>query len=152
MKRREQRQPERRETAAPTLPAVPSVRAQGGNAGGRGTRKGSEPHALQIGEAIPIENVATLRRTGKKARLAARLTEAQKQELEAAADEQGLSLTAFVLKATRYYHRKVQQKRRTIRLSERDQHAFVSAILEPPPPNPVLQAAMQRFREQYGQV
>lgn len=90
-------------------------------------------------------------RAARNARLAARLTEQQKQELEAAAQAADMSLSAFVLKAARFYHRILLRRRQLVRLGERDQHALVEALLRPVAPGKRLVAAMQRYQDTYSQ-
>src|SRR6266481_1771898 len=73
--------------------------------------------------------------TGRTARLEARATIDQKRMLQHAAALSGRTLSEFVVASAQEAAAKVIQAHETIRLTREEQIAFVSALLNPPPPN-----------------
>lgn len=82
----------------------------------------------------------------KGARLEARVTEAQKALLLRAAHLTGRSLSEFVVTSAQEAARRTVREHETMKLSLRDQKAFVAALLEPPAPGRRLRQAAKRYR------
>lgn len=77
-------------------------------------------------------------------RLEARVSAEQKDLLQRAANLQGRTLTEFLVSSAQAEAERVIQEHDVIRLSVRDSQHFASLILDPPPPNDRLRAAMRR--------
>ena len=84
------------------------------------------------------------------ARLEARISVEQKTVLQQAAALSGRTLSEFVVASAQEAASRVIQEHETIRLSRTEQIAFVSALLNPPPPSPRLRKAAAAYREQMG--
>jgi uncharacterized protein (DUF1778 family) len=82
----------------------------------------------------------------KVERLEARITKAQKQLFQQAADLEGRSLTDFAIQAIQNAARQTVDRHQTLRMSARDQQVFVAALLRPPEPGKVLLAAAKRYK------
>ncbi len=91
-----------------------------------------------------------IRDEGRVARLEARVTTDQKRMLQHAAALSGRTLSEFVVASAREAAAKVIQAHETIRLTREEQIAFVSALLNPPPPNARLRRAASKYRQQTG--
>ncbi|MFN8511789.1 MAG: DUF1778 domain-containing protein [Thermomicrobiales bacterium] len=87
--------------------------------------------------------MATVQRTTKPARLAARLTPQQKELVEQAASLQGLTLTEFVVQSVQAAAEAVVRNHRIIELSARDSLALAEALLNPRPLTPELREALR---------
>lgn len=84
-------------------------------------------------------------------RLEARVTAAQKQQLQKAADLSGArSLTDFIVSSAEAEARRVLQEHDVIRLSREGQIAFVQALLNPSRPNDKLRRAATNYRDRIG--
>ncbi len=83
-------------------------------------------------------------------RLEARISKAQKELFVRAADLQGRSLTDFVVASAQEAALQTVRTHDSLRLSERDRQAFVSAVLSPPVPAKTLRQAAKRYRERTG--
>jgi uncharacterized protein (DUF1778 family) len=84
------------------------------------------------------------------ARLEARISVEQKTVLQHAAALSGRTLSEFVVASAQEAASRVIQEHETIRLSRSEQKAFVSALLDPPPPNARLRRAAAAYRKQMG--
>ena len=84
------------------------------------------------------------------ARLEARISVEQKTVLQQAAALSGRTLSEFVVASAQEAASRVIQEHETIRLSRAEQIAFVSALLNPPPPNARLRKAAAAYRKQMG--
>jgi len=96
--------------------------------------------------AAIIEPEEAEARSTRKARLEARVTEAQKSRFERAATVQGRSVTDFVVSAVDEAATRILREHEILTLSERDCKTFVSALLKPPAPRGRLAQAMKRYR------
>ncbi len=83
----------------------------------------------------------------QRARLEARVSLEQKALFERAAALQGQSLTDFVVQSAQAAAEEVIRNREVITLSARDTAVLVEALLNPPPPNEALRAALQRHSD-----
>ncbi len=83
----------------------------------------------------------------RRARLAVRVTPEQKALLQRAAALRGLSLAGFLVQSAQAAAEEVIRKREIITLSARDTAVLVEALLNPPPPNEALRAALRRHRD-----
>jgi uncharacterized protein (DUF1778 family) len=81
----------------------------------------------------------------KDERITARLTPKQKKLFRKAAAIEGRSLTDFVLRAAHDEAMRTIERQQLVTLSERDQKAFVSALLDPKP-NKRLEAAARKYK------
>lgn len=88
--------------------------------------------------------------TARSQRLEARVSKAQKELFVRAADLQGRSLTDFVIASAQAAALETVRAHDALRLSDRDRHAFVSALLASPAPVETLQRAAKRYRERTG--
>ena len=84
------------------------------------------------------------------ARLEARISVEQKTVLQQAAALSGRTLSEFVVASAQEAASRVIQEHETIRLGRTEQIAFVSALLNPPPPNARLRKAAAAYRKQMG--
>ena len=83
----------------------------------------------------------------RQARLEARVSPEQKALFERAAALQGQSLTDFLVQSALTAAEEVIRNRETITLTARDTAALVEALLDPPPPNEALRAALRRHHD-----
>ena len=81
----------------------------------------------------------------KEARIEARVSPKQKRLFERAAELEGVTLTDFAITSMQRAAASIVQEYRTIELSERDQRAFVDALMNPPEPNAALRAAARAY-------
>lgn len=88
-------------------------------------------------------NTASRRRAE---RLEARVTREQKILLARAAALEGRSLTDFIVASAQDAAVETIARHELLKLSPRDQSAFVDALLNPPAPNDTLRAAAERYR------
>lgn len=86
----------------------------------------------------------------RASRLEARITADQKAVLVRAAMLAGRTLSEFVVASAQEAAAKVIQEHEAIHLSRADQIAFVSALLDPPPPADRLRQAAADYRRQTG--
>jgi uncharacterized protein (DUF1778 family) len=86
----------------------------------------------------------------RAARLEARVTTDQKALLQHAAALSGRTLSEFVIASAEEAAAKLIQERETIRLSRKEQVAFVTALLEPAPASARLRKAAAKYRQQMG--
>lgn len=85
-------------------------------------------------------------RSTRKARLEARVTEAQKSRFERAASVQGRSVTDFIVSAADEAATRILREQEVLTLSERDCKTFVTALLHPPAPRGRLAQAMRQYK------
>lgn len=83
-------------------------------------------------------------------RLEARVSRAQKELFLRAAEMQGRSLTDFLIASAQEAALDTVRAHESLRLSERDRQAFVSALLSSPTPSKALVRAAKRYRERTG--
>ena len=87
----------------------------------------------------------------RAARLEARVTTDQKALLQHAATLSGRTLSEFVVASAQEAAAKLIQEHETIRLTRKEQIAFVTALLNPSAPSARLRKAAARYRQQMGQ-
>jgi len=80
----------------------------------------------------------------KSERLEARVTVSQKSLFQHAADLEGRSLTDFMIDTLQEAAKRVIQEHEVLKLSLRDQNAFVEALFNPPVINEALLKAVKR--------
>ena len=85
------------------------------------------------------------RRSDRAARIEARISPEQKETFERAAEMEGVTLTDFAVSSMQRAAVQVFQDHAMITLSNRDQRAFVEALMNPPEPNDALRAAAKRY-------
>ena len=83
-------------------------------------------------------------------RLEARISRAQKELFVRAAELQGRSLTDFLIASAQEAALETVRTHDSLRLSDRDRQAFVSALLSSPAPSKALVRAAKRYRERTG--
>lgn len=84
--------------------------------------------------------------TSEKAeRLEARLSRAQKELIQHAADLLGRSLTDFVISSIQEKAKKVIREHEVITLTAKESKDFVNSLINPPLPNAALKKAAQRY-------
>jgi uncharacterized protein (DUF1778 family) len=81
------------------------------------------------------------------ARLEARLSPEVKALVQRAADLEGRTITDFVVASVRAEACRVIEQHTTLKLSLEDSQDFVNALLNPPLPNPTLEAAAKRYKQ-----
>jgi uncharacterized protein (DUF1778 family) len=86
----------------------------------------------------------------KAYRFDARLTEDQKILIQRAADIEGRTMTDFVLHSVQAAAERTIRERAMLILSARETEAFVSAILNPAKPGPVLGRAARHYKTSLG--
>ena len=93
-----------------------------------------------------IETPAKLRAE----RLEARISGEKKAVLQHAAELSGRTLSEFVVESAQTAAMRVIQEHENIRLSQAEQIAFVTALLNPAAPNDRLRQAAANYRQQMG--
>lgn len=83
-------------------------------------------------------------------RLEARISGEKKAVLQHAAELSGRTLSEFVVESAQAAAMRVIQEHENIRLSQAEQIAFVSALLNPAAPNDRLRQAAANYRQQMG--
>jgi uncharacterized protein (DUF1778 family) len=81
----------------------------------------------------------------QQARIEARVSVKQKRLFERAAEIEGVTLTDFVISSMQRAAAGVLQEQTTIELSQRNQRAFVDALMNPPEPNQALRDAAKAY-------
>lgn len=81
----------------------------------------------------------------KEARIEARVSPKQKRLFERAAEIEGVTLTDFAISSMQRAARSVLEEQTKLELSERNQRAFVEALMNPPEPNRALREAAQAY-------
>lgn len=95
---------------------------------------------------ITIEKPTKLRAE----RLEARISGEKKAVLQHAAELSGRTLSEFVVESAQAAAMRVIQEHENIRLSQAEQIAFVTALLNPAAPNDRLRKAAANYRQQMG--
>jgi len=80
-------------------------------------------------------------------RIEARLLPHQKSRIERAASLRGLSVSDFVVQIADEAATRTISEHESWELTQRDQRAFVKALISPPAPNPRLRREMKRYLE-----
>ena len=80
-------------------------------------------------------------------RIEARLLPYQKSRIERAASLRGLSVSDFVVQIAVEEATRTISEHETLELTQRDQIAFVKALIAPSAPNPRLRREMKRYLE-----
>ena len=93
-----------------------------------------------------IETPAKLR----SERLEARISGEKKAVLQHAAELSGRTLSEFVVESAQAAAMRVIQEHENIRLSQAEQIAFVTVLLNPAAPNDRLRQAAVNYRKQMG--
>ena len=88
---------------------------------------------------------AVQRGSDRTARIEARISPEQKQTFERAAEIEGVTLTDFAVSSMQRAAIQVFKDHAMITLSNRDQQAFVEALMNPPEPNEALRSAAKRY-------
>ena len=89
-----------------------------------------------------------LEKSVKSERFGTRLTAAQKELLQRAADLQGRSLSDFVVDSAQRVAEDVIREHEVITLTARAGRAFVESLLNPSGPNARLRAAAERYKQE----
>ncbi len=87
----------------------------------------------------------------KKERIEARLQPEKKARIQHAADLEGVSLSDFLVSTAYAAAEDVIRQHEVLELTERDSILFVEALLNPPEPNERLRAALQDYRDFFGE-
>lgn len=83
-------------------------------------------------------------------RLEARINPTEKSLLERAAHLEGRTITDFVVSRAVEDAKRIIQEHDSMVLTERNQRAFVDALLTPPTPAPALKAAFKSYAKRFG--
>jgi uncharacterized protein (DUF1778 family) len=86
----------------------------------------------------------------KAERIEARITRAQKQMLQRAAEIDGRTLTDFVLNSAQEAARRIIHQHEILLLRDKDREIFINALLKPPAPNAKLRRAARRHNQRSG--
>ena len=81
----------------------------------------------------------------QQARIEARVSAKQKRLFERAAEIEGVTLTDFAISSMQRAATSAIQEYTRIKLSERNQRAFVEALMNPPEPNEALREAAKAY-------
>jgi len=84
--------------------------------------------------------------TRQQARIEVRIGAKQKRLFERAATIEGVTLTDFAISSMQRAAASTVEEHTRIELSERDQQAFVQALMNPPEPNAALRAAVKAYK------
>jgi uncharacterized protein (DUF1778 family) len=115
------------------------------------TERDLETHLLALYGQFPYSPTLEDPMTARSERFDARLSAADKQLLDRAAELTGRSLTEFVLGSAREAAQRTIERYEVMVLTDpRDQAAFVDAMLNSPAPNRRLRQAFQRYRRATG--
>lgn len=82
----------------------------------------------------------------RTARIEARIAPDALAVVKRAAEIQGRSVSDFVVAAAQEAAHRTIEETQIIRLSVEDQRAFAEAILNPSPPTPAMERAIERYR------
>ncbi len=100
--------------------------------------------------AITVATARPAPWVGKAERLEARITPAQKEILQHAAELEGRSLTDFVISSAQAAAMRTIHEHEVLLLSAKDREVFVNALLNPPAPNDKLRRAAHRYKQKHG--
>jgi uncharacterized protein (DUF1778 family) len=81
----------------------------------------------------------------QQARIEARVSAKQKRLFERAAALEGVTLTDFAIASMQEAASRAIQEHARIELSERNQRAFLDAVMNPPQPNKALRDAARAY-------
>ncbi|MFZ0956888.1 MAG: DUF1778 domain-containing protein [Candidatus Sulfotelmatobacter sp.] len=81
----------------------------------------------------------------QQARIEARVSLKQKQLFERAAEIEGVTLTDFAISSMQRAAVSALQEHTRMELSERNQRAFIEALMNPPAPNEALRKAAKAY-------
>ncbi len=81
----------------------------------------------------------------QQARIEARVSAKQKRLFERAAEIEGVTLTDFAITSMQRAATSVVEEYTRIELSQRNQRAFVEAVMNPPEPNQALREAARAY-------
>jgi uncharacterized protein (DUF1778 family) len=84
--------------------------------------------------------------TRQQARIEVRIGAKQKRLFERAAAMEGVTLTDFAISCMQRAAASAVAEHARIELSERDQQAFVQALMNPPEPNAALRTVAKAYR------
>ena len=101
-------------------------------------------HYYWEGSEMPQAAYATKR----SARLDARVSQKEKDLIEAAAGLRGVSITDFLRTTVTDAAHRIIRESELLTLSERSRKIFVQALLNPPKPNDAAIAAARRFKQE----
>jgi uncharacterized protein (DUF1778 family) len=88
-----------------------------------------------------------IERARKEERLQARVTPAQKDLIERAAEIRGTTVTDFIVASAQEAAASTIEKFEVLHLRDEAREVFMNAILNPPPPNAAARAAAERYRK-----
>jgi uncharacterized protein (DUF1778 family) len=88
--------------------------------------------------------------TTKAERIEARITRAQKQMLQRAAEIDGRTLTDFILNSAQAAARQIIHQHELLLLRDKDREIFINALLKPPAPNAKLRRAARGHNQRSG--
>jgi uncharacterized protein (DUF1778 family) len=88
-----------------------------------------------------------IERARKEERLQARVTPAQKDLIERAAEIRGTSVTDFIVASAQEAATSTIEKFEVLHLRDEAREVFINAILNPPAPNDAARAAAERYRK-----
>lgn|ERR1700735_3779476 len=100
-------------------------------------------------EAI-MPQAERIRRAKKEERLQARVTPAQKNLIERAAEIRGTSVTEFIVACAQEVATATIENFEVLHLRNEAREVFIDAILNPPAPNAAARAAAERYRKHTG--
>lgn len=106
--------------------------------------------SYNFNRGIEMPTAVTIASAGKAERLEARITPAQKEILQRAAELEGRSLTDFVVSSAQAAARLIIAQHEILLLSAKDREVFVNALLNPPAPNGKLRRAARRYKQKHG--
>jgi uncharacterized protein (DUF1778 family) len=81
----------------------------------------------------------------QQARIEARVSTQQKRLFERAAEIEGVTLTDFAISSMQRAATRVVEEYARMELSQRNQRAFVEALMNPPEPNRALRHAAKAY-------
>lgn len=88
--------------------------------------------------------------TKRNARLDARVSQKEKDLIEAAASLRGISVTDFLRTTATDAAQRILRESEVLILAERSRRVFVEALLNAPKPNDAALAAARRFKREIG--
>jgi uncharacterized protein (DUF1778 family) len=83
--------------------------------------------------------------TPRQARIEARVSPQQKRLFERASEIEGVTLTDFAISSMQRAATRVVEEHARMELSQRNQQAFVKALMNPPEPNRALREAAKAY-------
>jgi uncharacterized protein (DUF1778 family) len=86
----------------------------------------------------------------RKARLDARVSQKEKDLIEAAASIRGVSVTDFLRTTVTDAAQRIIRESEVLALAERSRRIFVEALVNPPEPNEAAITAARRFKREVG--